>query len=86
MSKKEKPREPEREDQIYKDKNGKPLNGQYFIAKPIEEGTVLYDLTELNYFKGKIHGEPAICYHDGLEETWENGKFLRIKNLPYPER
>jgi len=79
-------REPELEGNIFSDKDGKPYEGQRFIMIPNDDTPTGYISTEVNYSAGKIHGSPAIVYPDGLEETWEDGKFVAILYPPYQQR
>ena len=77
------PREPDLIDKVFKDDDGEPLNGQYFLSVRNEKERFSTHTTEYNYYNGKIHGEQAIIYPDGLEETWENGVFIKINRPPY---
>jgi len=79
-------RSPEFVDRIDTDKNGVPYEGERQLLVPTEERLDGFWTTVLMYHKGKLHGEPAIRYPDGLEEVWENGKFVRVFKLPYSDR
>jgi hypothetical protein len=80
-------RSPEYIDKIWKDeKTGVPLEGKRFLNVYEPESPTGALSTELMFHKGKVHGDPAIFYPDGLEETWENGKFVKVSALPYPDR
>jgi hypothetical protein len=81
-----KPRQPELLNKIFTDDKGNKYEGQRFILIPDSRRTTGYVETEINYLHGKIHGSPAIIYNDGLSEAWENGKFIKILDLPYSQR
>jgi len=72
------PREPDLVGKIFKDKDGKELQGQYFKRIIDFEAFGGSIDTEYNFFNGKIHGEHAIWYPDGLVESWDNGKFVKV--------
>jgi len=79
------PREPELIGKIFKDKDGKELQGQYF-KRLIDINSFGGSIdTEYNFLNGKIHGERAIWYPDGLVESWDNGKFVKVLFPPNPD-
>jgi hypothetical protein len=80
------PRQPELANKIFYDENKKKYNGQRFLQKADNEMPSGITLTEVNYLNGKIHGNPAIIYPDGLEEDWQNGNFVKVNKLPYAQR
>jgi len=79
-------REPENEGQIFRDKDGTPYEGQRFILTDAPDIPALIKTDVVYYKGGKLHGSPAIQYFDGLEEIWEEGKFVGILTPPYDER
>jgi len=80
------PREPEKIGQIFKDEDGKPLEGQKVLKQPDEDSTTGFIDTFYSFKNGKIHGTPAIEYPDGQEEDWDNGSFVKIALPPLMER
>jgi len=81
-----KPRQPECIGKVFKDKDGKPYEGEREIGIPDRNSPTMYQSINVFYHKGKLHGDPAIIYPDGLAETWENGQPVKIKELPYAQR
>jgi hypothetical protein len=85
----DKPRNNEYEDKIYTDEKGKPYQGQRFIIPPYDTERLKRELNagddsiEVWYKDGKLHGDPAIEYPDGLAEEWDNGKFVKTMRLPF---
>ena len=78
----DKPRQKELEDKIFKDEKGVLYHGQRFLMEPSPDVPFASLKTEIWYKNGKIHGKPAIVYPDGLEEHWENGKFIEMYKPP----
>jgi len=83
-----KPRQPEFANRVFKDEDGTPYQGQRVIVLLDPDPDSLSGLLHIKveYRNGKLHGDPAIVYPDGLEETWEDGAFVKIKSLPYARR
>jgi len=82
----EKPRQPEFEDRVFSDENGNKYQGVMVhnaADYDLEQG---YLSTYYSFKDGKIDGERAIEYPDGLEETWKDGKFVRVRALPLAQR
>jgi hypothetical protein len=79
-------RQPEYEDRVFTDKEGKPYEGQMVEMIPDMDTVSGFRSTHLWYDNGKLHGKPAIKYPDGQEEEWNNGKFVSVMKLPYKER
>ncbi|MDR0313992.1 MAG: hypothetical protein LBI14_10385 [Treponema sp.] len=80
------PREKELVGKVFTDEEGRPYQGQRFILRRDESYVQGFEETGVCYRDGKIHGSPAIEYHDGLKEEWENGNFIKVLKLPYAER
>ena len=80
------PRQPELIGQVFTDKNNVKYEGQRFIQINDKSMPTGFITTEINYLHGKIHGKPAIIYPDGLEEDWDNGTFIKVSGLPFPQR
>jgi len=80
------PREPEFSGKVFKDEKGKPYQGERVIGIPDCSSATMYQEIIVFYRNGKLHGDPAIIYPDGLAETWEDGVFVRINDLPYAQR
>ena len=78
------PRDPELQDKVFTDENGEKYNGQRFIMSADDAFFDGYSKTEVWYKDGKIHG--TIVYSDGLEEQWENGKYVKTLYLPFCQR
>lgn len=82
----EKPRHPEWENHIFSDEEGncngwRALSGPDF-DNPDGNG---YISTYLYFNDGKLNGDPAVIDFDGLEEIWEDGKFVSVKKKPYAD-
>jgi antitoxin component YwqK of YwqJK toxin-antitoxin module len=82
-----KPRQPEFENKIFSGDEGN-YNGWRVLVSPDFENEKGSGFVEIHIFykDGKVDGDPAILYPDGLEETWENGKFVKVAQLPYKQR
>ena len=81
-------RQPELQKKVFADPDGKKYEGKRYIINPTSDSNYStgYINCEVNYHNGKIHGSPAITFPDGLEEEWNNGKFVKILSLPYSNR
>ncbi|MCL2411889.1 MAG: hypothetical protein FWC97_09640 [Treponema sp.] len=79
------PRQPQLQNKVFKDDKGVPYNGQRVIVVPTKDKNYFsgYIETWVTYNNGKLHGNPAIIYPDGLEEEWDNGKFVKISSPAY---
>ena len=80
-----KARQPELENRIFKDKQNKPYQGTMFLMIPDFSQPLSFLNIEFFFKDGKIHGERAIKYPDGYEETWENGKFIKMHLPPFSQ-
>ena len=80
------PRQPDLVGKTFRDEDGELLEGQYILTVPSKTDKFASERTEYLYHEGKIHGKPAIIYYDGLQENWENGKFIEVRNPPFHER
>jgi len=81
----DKPRNPEYEDRIFSDDKGNKYQGTMFSMTPDFNQPLSFLNIEIYFKDGKIDGERAIKYPDGYEETWENGKFVKVYALPYSQ-
>jgi len=81
----DKPRNPEYENRIFTDDNGNKYQGTMFLMTPDFSQPLSFLNIEIYFEDGKIDGERAIKYPDGYEETWENGKFVKVYALPYSQ-
>jgi len=79
-------RSPELEGKTFRDEDNILYEGQRFIDIVDHAYPSGFFSIEVHYLNGKIHGKPAIIYPDGLEETWENGKFIEVNEFSYSER
>jgi len=79
----DKPRNKDLEGKTFKNSNGEKYNGQRFIIFPDDGSSPLIKNIEVWYLDGKLHGNPAIIYPDGLTEEWREGKFIRVVDLPF---
>jgi len=82
----DKPRSNEYEDKVFTDEKGIKYQGQLF--KPLPQSDDIrnqrcYPCIEFWFLDGKLHGNPAIVYPDGLEEEWIDGKFVKTLQLPF---
>ena len=77
------------ENKVFKDRDGELLDGCIFKDYPNDSGKTAFpgEETVVYYFKdGLIHNRPdeaAVIFEDGLEEIWDHGKFVGIKEKPF---
>jgi len=81
----DKPRNPECENRIFSDDKGNKFQGTMFLTIPDFNQPLSFLNIELYFKDGKIDGERAIIYPDGYEETWENGKFVKVNEPPWSQ-
>lgn len=63
-----------------KDSEGRLYNGQH-LFEWLNKKTKKYSTYIAWFDHGKIHrkDQPAVIYSDGVEEWWENGKFIKAE-------
>jgi hypothetical protein len=79
-------RKPEWEGKVFTDDQGIPYEGQRFTNVPSEKTSLGMDFIEIWYHEGKVHGDPAIQFPDGLIEQWDNGVFIKVSEQAYGHR
>jgi hypothetical protein len=80
-------RSPEYQHKIFSNPEDKKLyEGLMFFDVPDLNHPTGFSSTQIFFSDGKVHGNPAIIYPDGLEEQWEKGVFVRVTELPYSSR
>jgi len=80
------PRNPEYQNKIFPDEKGVPCTDTMYRYEVSPKDPDDMECTIIQVKNGLLHGSPAICYHDGLEEEWENGVFIKTLELPYNYR
>lgn len=76
------PREKENEGKIFCDEDGQPYDELRILTVFSQDNPFKYSETFVWYKEGKIHGKPGIMYPDGLEEIWEDGKYIGVYRPP----
>jgi hypothetical protein len=79
-------RYPDLVDERKKDREGEDCNGQFFFSYPLPSAPTGMGYDMVYFTDGKVHGSPAVVCYDGLEEEWEQGKFIKILKPPFSER
>jgi len=76
-----KPREPSLVGKRFKDDNGKPRNGVFFINEDNKDLPGFSISTVYHFKNGKLDGNPAVNYPDGLMEKWIDGQYMGISSF-----